>query len=179
MIKQDLKMIKLVRLHESISQYWETWFNNDIVYVYFGNIGNKGTLETHGPPVSNPERLMNDMVIEMRSQGYQDVDESDLIDYTIQYRIPGWGTEEDLDKRHLNEENLGEALEWTGTGFCEGGDIGSGTANIYCRVVDVHIATRVIKDVLNQSNSLEGVTLAYTDGDTYKIVYPQGGTIIF
>jgi hypothetical protein len=42
----------------------------------------------------------------------------------IEYIIDGFGTEQDLDKRHKLEERMDEVLGWTGPGHTDGGSIG-------------------------------------------------------
>ena len=69
----------------------------------------------------------------------------------IEYIIEGFGTEEDLDKRHRLEEIMDEVLGWTGLGHTDGGSIGSGTMEVGCIVVDYEIAKKVIEENLKNT----------------------------
>ena len=81
-----------------------------------------------------------------------------------------------LEKRHQVEDLMNECLGWTGNGFCDGGDIGSGTTNIVNYVVDVKKATQTILEELKNNNLLEGVKLAYLNPEVeeYVALYPEG-----
>jgi len=63
----------------------------------------------------------------------------------VEYAIEGFGTPQDLAKRHALEDRMGETLGWTGLGACDGGSIGSGTMEVCCYVADFDIAKRVIE----------------------------------
>ncbi|WP_328816723.1 hypothetical protein [Priestia flexa] len=84
--------------------------------------------------------------------------------------------EEVLDKRHHVEDLMNECLGWTGNGFCDGGDIGSFTANIVNYVIDPEKATQTIIENLEKNNLLEGAKIAYLDDDSdeYVALYPEG-----
>jgi hypothetical protein len=63
----------------------------------------------------------------------------------------GFGTEQDLDKRHRLEGKLDRILGWTGLGHTDGGSIGSGTMEAGCVVVDFEIAKKVIEENLKDT----------------------------
>ena len=69
----------------------------------------------------------------------------------VEYKIDGFGTDQDLEKRHRLEEHLNELLGWTGLGHVDGGSIGSGTMEAGCVVVDFDIAKKVIEDNLKNT----------------------------
>jgi len=54
------------------------------------------------------------------------------------------GSAADLKKRHALEDRMNEVLGWVGLGQCEGGNIGYGTMEICCLVVDFELARNVI-----------------------------------
>ena len=64
------------------------------------------------------------------------------------------GDEADLEKCHTVEHILNNRLGWTGNGHCDGGDIGSGTINVFSCVVDPYIAKETIVAGLNENNLL-------------------------
>lgn len=49
----------------------------------------------------------------------------------VQFRTDGWGSEDDLTKRYHLEDLLDARLQADNNGICDGGDIGSGTINIF------------------------------------------------
>lgn len=71
----------------------------------------------------------------MKAKGFVALDNDKLIEFVVQDKIDGFGTQDDLSKRHQIEEALNKALGWTGNGHCDGGDIGSGTSNVWCYVL--------------------------------------------
>jgi len=91
----------------------------------------------------------------------------------IQYRIRDHGDAHDLDKRHEIEELLGQFLQRADLGFCDGGDIGSGTMNIFCFVKPKRgVGTKII-EVLRMNNRLEGAVVAETvDEGEEQVTWP-------
>ena len=83
--------------------------------------------------------------------GYSEFDENKLSFLEIEYKIDGFGSEEDLDKRHKLEDRMNETLGWTGLGHTDGGSIGSGTMEVGCIVVDFEIAKKVIIEDLKNT----------------------------
>lgn len=71
---------------------------------------------------------------------------------------------------------MNECLGWTGSGSCEGGDIGSGTVNIFNYVLDIDKATKTIIEELKNNNFLEGVKIGYlnSEDEEYIALYPEG-----
>lgn len=84
----------------------------------------------------------------MLKAGYTEFDEESFEFLEIEYEIDGFGTDQDLDKRHRLEDYLNELLGWTGLGHVDGGSIGSGTMEAGCIVVDFEIARKLIMDNL-------------------------------
>jgi hypothetical protein len=82
------------------------------------------------------------------ASGYAPVDESDEVTVCVVYKIEGFDSKEGLQKRHALEERLNATLGWTGLGHCDGGSNGSGTMEVFCMVVDLAIARRVIAEDL-------------------------------
>ena len=82
---------------------------------------------------------------------YSEFDEDDLSFLEIEYKIDGFGNEENLHKRHRLENRMNETLGWTGLGHTDGGSIGSGTMEVGCIVVDFEIAKKVIMEDLENT----------------------------
>jgi hypothetical protein len=80
----------------------------------------------------------------------------------IEFPVNGFGTQQDLEKRHALEARMNETLGWTGLGNCDGGSSGSGTMEVCCIVADFAIAKRVIE-----------TDLAGTEFGDYKRIYQE------
>jgi hypothetical protein len=68
---------------------------------------------------------------------------------------------------------LNECLGWTGNGNCDGGDIGSGTMNVWSLVVNPYLAAEAILDELRKNDFLEGVVIAIERQDSFEVLYPE------
>jgi hypothetical protein len=83
----------------------------------------------------------------------------------VQYRIECHGRGSDHDKRVVVENLLGEFLEEADLGYCDGGDIGSGTMNVFCFVKPGKDVGKKVIEVLRKNNLLEGAVIAETDDE--------------
>lgn len=170
-------MIKMIKHFDDKVYYWEVWQNGKYVVVHFGMAGDKG--ETEKKKLSlfqNAEKLMNELAEEKEKEGYSYLDEDKLIELVVQYNYEESEMEKALNLRHSVEDLMNECLGWTGNGSCDGGDIGSGTANIFNYVLDVKRATKTIIEELTNNNLLEGVKIAYLNpkDEDYLTLYPEG-----
>lgn len=139
-----------------------------------GDVGDRGESRT----VSLKRNQSSEDVIareadKYRAEGYRELQDGEEYTVLIQYRVDGWGTAEDLDKRHEIEQLLNEVLGWTGNGNCDGGDIGSGTMNVCCLVVNPYLASQAIVEELRKSNHLEGAVIALEREDSFEVLHPQ------
>jgi hypothetical protein len=82
---------------------------------------------------------------------------------------------EELDKAHEIEHLFNECLGWTGNGFCDGNDIGSGCLTIFSIIVDPQSAGRTMIAELEKHGLLDGAVIAarYGSEEEYRIVHPQ------
>jgi hypothetical protein len=143
-------MIRLYRTENGrVVSYHEAWAHNSKIIEHWGAIGERGETREHKRQrkLSENENLERLLAVP-RSQGFQPIDMDDHAILLIEYAVNGFGTPDDLEKRHELEERMNETLGWTGLGHCDGGSIGSGTMEICCFVVDFEIARRVIADNL-------------------------------
>jgi hypothetical protein len=90
----------------------------------------------------------------------------------VQYQIEGHGRGSDHDKRVAVENLLGEFLEGADLGYCDGGDIGTGTMNVFCFVKPGLGVGKKIIDVLRRNSLLDGATIAETIADEERVVWP-------
>jgi len=164
-------MQKLYLTSVAPTLYWETWERDGIITVHEGVLGQVGKFREM-PHSSDTARVVKTQVARLRAQGYAEVAREALSTLSIRYRLVGWGSSEDLDKRHHVEEMMDECLGWTGLGHCDGGDIGSGDMNVCCLVVDPLVALDPILECLQQHDCLEGATIAIETQGGLHILWP-------
>lgn len=127
-------------------RYWEYWSNEDGTYtVHWGELGAEGESAIISrrflkSAKSRVEKLEEKYV----SKGYDEIDFEDQKVLLIEYLVEGFGSKDDLQKRHSLQDLMDEILGWTGLGNCDGGSIGSGSMEVCCFVVDFEIAKQVI-----------------------------------
>ncbi len=100
---------------------------------------------------------------------YADDEEHRLI---VQYRIEGHGHGSDHDKRVAVENLLGEFLEEADLGYCDGGDIGSGTMNVFCWVKPGRGVGKKIIELLRKSSLLEGAIIVEDVQGEERVIWP-------
>lgn len=168
-------MIKLYKRQPTHIQYWETWEKEGQTCVHFGRVGERG--ETLWFPPAQREaiaaRLERD-IASLRDTGYETIEDDDHVELVLQYRIARVGTTADLSRRHKVEELIDECLGWTGNGRCDGGDVGSGTTNVFCFVIDPVAALEAVVTTLRREGLLEGVVIAHAteEEDEYQVLWP-------
>lgn len=146
-------MLKLYKRINNQLHYWETWDKDEkTALVHWGVVGHEGqNKEVKGGLFSNFRKTIQKEIDEKRKNGYSEFDEDQVSFLEIEYRIDGFGSEQDLDKRHKLEEKMDQVLGWTGLGNAHGGSTGSGTMEVGCLVVDFEIAKKVIETNLKDT----------------------------
>jgi predicted DNA-binding WGR domain protein len=146
-------MLKLYKLIDNKLHCWETWDKDDkTAIIHWGIVGHRGQdKEVKSGLFSNFRKTVQKEIDEKLKEGYAEFDDDNVTFLEIEYVIDGFGTEQDLDKRHKLEERMDEVLGWTGLGHTDGGSIGSGTMEVGCVVVDFDIAKKVIEENLKDT----------------------------
>ena len=167
-------MLKLYRVTEQGTEYWEAWATANEITIHWGKLGEGGeNREIPIKPGINPNDTIKSEAKPIRAAGFKPLKPSQLRSIVIQYKIEGHGSTADLDKRVAVEELMNERLGWTGLGHCDGGDIGSGTMNIFCYVADTKIAEPVIVRELKAGGFLEGAVIAERSDDSVEVLWPR------
>ena len=170
-------MIKLIKQEENETIYWEVWQDGRTLTIHYGTVGDTGETEDLKLPMfQRAEKVMDELAEEKVNEGFEYLEEDELIEIVVQYSYKDDEMQTALKLRHSVEDLMNECLGWTGNGSCDGGDIGSGTANIFNYVVDVGKATRTIIEELKNNNLLQGAKIAYLnpDDEKYIVLYPDG-----
>ena len=143
-------MLKLYKFIGNQIHYWETWEENEkMAIVHWGIVGEEGqNKEVKSQLFSSYRKKIQKETEQKLKEGYSALEDDEVAYLEIEYAVDGFGTEQDLDKRHRLEEHLNQLLGWTGLGHVDGGSIGSGTMEVGCVVVDFDIAKKVIEENL-------------------------------
>lgn len=170
----DLKMLKLYKQTEDATHYFEIWINDDkTLTIHKGKLGEVGETENIETKDLPADVLLNKYVSEQKEVEYQELE--DLTELIVQYSYEeGVNETELIETRDYIESLFNNCLGWTGNGHCDGGDIGSGTMNIFCYVVDKNIAIHTILEALEEENLLDNLKIAYADEKTEEYIglYP-------
>lgn len=172
----DLKMIKLYKESNNTIHYFEIWINEDkTLTIHQGKLGEVG--ETENLDTKNKDLptdvLLAKYISDKKEIGYKEL--NDLTEFIVQYSYEEDCNQAELiEKRDYIESLFNNCLGWTGNGHCDGGDIGSGTMNIFCYVVDKNIAIHTILEVLEEEDLLDNLKIAYADENTEEYIglYP-------
>jgi predicted DNA-binding WGR domain protein len=135
-------------LHENgrVTRYCEAWVHGSKVVRHWGQLGERGeSLVLPRRPEFSEEEDIARVLQPWRKRGYTAIDQADLSLVDVVYRIVGFGTPQDLEKRHALQDRLSELLGWTGLGDVDGGGTGSGLMEATCVVVDIDVAKQVIE----------------------------------
>ncbi|MDA2175392.1 hypothetical protein [Bacillus cereus] len=171
-------MIKLIKQEKDKLLYWEVWEEDKkTLIVHCGCVGDTGEMyEIELYPFQRVEKEMKELADEHLADGYKVLDEEELIEFVLQYDYTENQLEEALEKRNQVQEIMDEALGWSGNGHCDGGDIGSGTINIFNFVIEVDKALQTTLEELENQRFLDGVKIAYiNDDEDYVQIYPSEG----
>ncbi len=155
-ITQDLEPLGMIKLYKDIDNklhYWETWDKDTKTgVIHWGEVGTQGQFKkVKSGLMSNYANQVRKEMEQKRKEGFSEFDEDNYAFLEIEYKIDGFGTEQDLDKRHRLESKMDEVLGWTGLGHADGGSIGSGTMEVGCIVVDFEIAKKVVEESLKNT----------------------------
>ncbi|MGG4154473.1 hypothetical protein [Peribacillus muralis] len=101
---------------------------------------------------------MNERADEKGNEGCGYLYEDEFFQLVVQYR---YDSEEErnttLEKRQEVEDLMNGCLSWEGNGTCDGGDLGSGTANMFHFLVYLVKAAQTSLDELTDNDLLVGV----------------------
>jgi hypothetical protein len=143
---------KLYKRIVGILHYEEAWTHEGEVTRHWGKVGHKGKttrtpLEGKRPtrtPLEGkrPYDAVHEVLSKALARGFEEIPDEKLSGFIIQYRIDGMGTAGDLDKLHALQARMNQTLGWLGLGHCDGNNIGSGTMEVFCYVVDLDLAVK-------------------------------------
>ncbi|WP_251055855.1 MULTISPECIES: DUF2716 domain-containing protein [unclassified Exiguobacterium] len=171
-------MIQLTKQGDSGTLYQTIYTEGRLIIQHQGIVGEWVREENvREIRVSRFKRLgvqILQLVEEFERQGYHEVNETDYQELIVQFPYDEGQAEAALERRHMMEEMIDEGLLHTGNGYCEGGDIGSGTTNIFYHVLDVEAAVSLIFEGMKEHDVRGEPIIAISEGEAYTILYPEG-----
>jgi hypothetical protein len=152
----------------------------NILVVDQGPVGRKCTQKVQKlAKNAATDSLVRRKAREFQGQGYKPIPESKLKTVIVQKQLRGWGSTKDLDDRYQLMDLLDLHLGITLAGHVDAGDIGSGTANVWCLCVDPDVSARTIATFLKRKRLLKNTVIAIDRGKRFQVTHPRGfqGTI--
>lgn len=141
------KMMKLYKEINKKLHYWQTWQDNSQLAVHYGIVGKRGKVEYY-----TDSQIVDSKIKQIIQDGYYEIKPEDHHPIIIEYKIANsWGTLEDLGKRFRLTEQMNELLAWVGLGDCDDSSTGMGVMEVACNVVNFHMAKKVIKQDLKNT----------------------------
>jgi hypothetical protein len=171
-------MSKVVKLYKNINNffhYFEAWNNGRNVTVHWGEVGRIGDKKIIKVKKGETSKAIIEIELnQARQNGFSEVRIDNHKMLVIRYELQTWGNTNDLKKRHEVENELNDFLEWTGNGHCDGGEIGSGSMEVFCYVIDPFIACKTMIMNLLGKGIFDGATISYKDNVTneWEHLYP-------
>lgn len=158
-------MLKLYKKTGDKKLYWETWENNGVHTIHWGELGTRGqSKELKSSLFKKAETVIQKEIDGLVQDGYAPADPDEAFILMIEYVVDGMGSPEDLEKRHRLEGRMNETLGWTGLGNCDGGSIGTGSMEVCCIIVDFETARTVIEEDL-RGTEFENFTRIYDENE--------------
>jgi hypothetical protein len=136
----------------------------------------EGYEEIKGEHLDSLKATYRRLIDEKTTEGYDDW--QNYKEMILQFQTnDGWGNLEDLNFRNQIWDNLNEQFFWSGNGEVSGGDIGSGTVNLFFRTVSSDLAVKTI-DALVQAKQIQRPYLIAMVGDdnartAVNVIYPE------
>lgn len=169
-------MLKLYKQQGETLQYWEAWVDDDLVVTHQGIVGKRGQMARVKPGfMSTPEKRIAKLCEKPRKDGYEVIDIDNHWMMTIQQRMTG-DDNADLDHRNNLIDKLNNMLGWIGAGHVDGGDIGSGTINVFAFIVAPEQASPAIIEWLRESGELAKSVVALDspeESESTSVIWPE------
>lgn len=108
-----------------------------------------------------------------QAERFKEIGEQEYKVLIVQYRTEKRFSPGDLEQRQRVENQLDECLKQTGNGYCDGGDIGGGTINVFLHVLDHDRAIETIVEALSKIHLLDGAVIALETEEGFKVLWPQ------
>ena len=173
-------MIQLIKQSGSNTLYQTIYTEGRLIVQHQGIVGAWVKAENvKQMRVSRFKRLdvqILQLIEKFERQGYRELNEADYRELIVHFPYDKGQAEAALERRHMMEEVINDGLLHTGNGYCKGGDIGSGTTNIFYYVLDVEAAITLIFEEMKARDVQDEPKIAVQEGAAYTVRSPQGAT---
>ncbi|MEQ1509466.1 MAG: hypothetical protein ABL909_03580 [Sphingopyxis sp.] len=133
-------------------EYREAWSDGDNIVQHQGQCGSQGEHSTERVIGDEAQQVMlNLWRKDTKSAGFKTLPMSRHRTLVVSSRVDGFGSTDDLNRRHALEDFLNNELGWLGLGHCDGGSTGSGSMEAFCLVVDASLAIDCLSSILSSS----------------------------
>lgn len=189
--RNEFSTVKLYKNIDGQIHYFQIYGDSkgDSLFLvsHWGMLGQYGQ-HIHIKDKELPElrEMYTSQISEKRSEGYSEgIYHRMILQFAV---LEGWGDLDDLDFRNQVMEYLDRYFYWTGNGITTGGDIGSGTINIFFEALSPDIAIHTIQGVFQihkiDREYLVAIETNETDKsetDSYgiKVLYPKDHSVPF
>ncbi|MDP4265025.1 MAG: hypothetical protein Q8941_21030 [Bacteroidota bacterium] len=183
--RNEFPTVKLYKQTDASIYYWQIYgsSNNPVfLVIHWGKLGENGEfIEIKNRMLSDLKEMYDAQIFGKKVEGYQETEEFQRMILQFQ-TADGWGGIDDLDFRNEIWEYLDRFLFWTGNGSISGGDIGSGTINLFFETVIPDIAIDTIVHALREKGIERPYLIALENNQTevpddgsfgIKVLYPK------
>ena len=171
-------LLKLYRREKTKTLYWEAWPDGEEIVIHFGELGDIGeTTAVTLPEFEPPETAIQKHAEEARQAGFEELVEADMYEMIVQYP-----NKDSTDPTQIEtaEDLINDCLGWTGLGHSDGIDDTGRTFNVYCYVVDPHVAARKLSEELQNNELLGEAVIAFQDRDeNFVVLWPENYSGVF
>lgn len=170
--------VKRYKRDGQVTRFWHIYGSPvpATIITCWGPVGHyEGYEEIKDEHLDTLKATYRSLIEEKTTEGYEDwQNHKEMI---LQFQTnDGWGNLDDLAFRNQIWDNLNEQLFWSGNGEVSGGDIGSGTINLFFRAISPGLAVTLISALLEakQIHRPYLIAIAGDDsaGDGVKVIYP-------
>ena len=159
----EFPTVKLYKEIDGITHYWQIYgssIKKKFLVIGHGKLGESGEyVEISDRDLSELRQTYRIEIARKKKEGYKELDE--LHPMILQFQTnDSWGNTDDLDFRNEVWDYLDGFLFWTGNGKISGGDIGSGTINLFFEAVEPSLAVNTIVQALEEKEIRQPYVIA-------------------
>ncbi|HYE21975.1 MAG TPA: hypothetical protein VD998_00105 [Verrucomicrobiae bacterium] len=180
--QNDFPTVTLHKYENGSILYWLIYGNSHgaaYLVIHWGKLGENGEyIEVKDQPVAYLKDVYQSEIDAKKSDGF--TDDVPMNRMILQFPVgDGWGNEDDLTFRNEMWEYLDRFLFWSGNGIMTGGDIGSGTINLFFEAVLPELSVDIINHALQEKKIERPYLIALEEPDEAASADSLGVTVIY
>jgi hypothetical protein len=173
--------VKLYRREDETVHYWQIYGVPDpnglvISRGKLGVVGEYEEIKDKSP--EETKQTYNLLIKQKKAEGYFEFDNASKMILQFNTGDP-WGGVEDLAFRNEMWDYLDKYLFWTGNGAITGGDIGSGTANLFFHAISPTLAVSTINSALHEKQINRPYIIAVEDNEPADGIALYGARVLY